>query len=60
MSSSRRLTTWRSVSTTKPKLHLSQPQPTKAPMASEPIYQAGLSQFLWLPSSARRCSHQSR
>jgi len=38
---SRWLSTWRSVSTTKPRLHLSPTAPASAPSANEPAYHSG-------------------
>src|SRR6056297_208710 len=42
---SRWASTWRSVASTKPRLHLSPVRPAAAPMANEPAYQIGLSRL---------------
>ncbi len=52
--------TWRSVSTTKPRLTRSPKRPASAPMANAPAYHSGFSQLTRSPSSARRCCVHAR
>src|SRR6056297_740733 len=57
---SRWASTWRSVASTKPRLHLSPARPAAAPIAKEPAYHRGFRRLDWLPSASRRSAHQRR
>src|SRR5690606_26559715 len=58
--SSRWASTWRSVSTTKPRFQPSPRRPAAAPMAKLPAYHSGLNRLGRLSSSRRRSAHQAR
>ena len=58
--SSRWCSTWRSVSTTKPRLSASPARPATRPMPNAPAYQSGLSRLGRAPSSRSRSAVQAR